>query len=56
MPINEYLYYQREAYIHYLNQTEEGRKYLEDCYFYVQTEPDRKSLRANFGDNRIKRS
>lgn len=49
LDIDVYLYYLRQAYIHYLNQTEEGRKYLEDCYFFVQTKPDRKALRNKFG-------
>ena len=48
--IDIYLYYLREAYIHYMNQTEEGRKYLADCYFFVQTEPDRAALRKQFGN------
>ena len=49
MDMDEYLFYLREAFIHYMNQTEEGRKYLKECYISTQTEPDRKALRAKFG-------
>ena len=49
LDIDIYLYYQRQAYIHYLNQTEDGRKYLENCYYFVQKEPDRATLRKKFG-------
>ena len=49
MLIDEYLYYYREAFIHYMNKTEDGRKYLENAYFYKQTKPDRSRLREKFG-------
>ena len=49
MDLDEYLYYFREAFIHTMNQTEEGRKYLENAYFYKQTKPDRSRLREKFG-------
>ena len=49
LDIDVYLHYLREAYIHYLNQTESGRDYLKECYFFVQTKPDRESLREKFG-------
>lgn len=49
LDIDEYLYYYREAFIHNMNKTEEGRKYLENAYFYTQTKPDRKRLREKFG-------
>lgn len=49
MDLDEYLFYFREAFIHYMNQTEDGRKYLENAYFYTQTKPDRKRLRDKFG-------
>lgn len=45
MPIDLYLYFMRESYIYTLRQTEQGRKYLEDCYRMTQTEPDRKKIR-----------
>ena len=46
---DEYLYYFRDAFIHSMNQTEEGRKYLENAYYYKQTKPDRARLRNKFG-------
>lgn len=45
MPIDLYLYFMRESYIYMLSQTENGRKYLEDCYRMTQTKPDRKKIR-----------
>ncbi len=45
MPIDIFLFYMREAYIHLLSQTEKGREYLYNCYRMEQTKPDRKSLR-----------
>lgn len=50
MDFDEYLFYVREAYIHNLNQTEDGRKYLENCWRMTQTKPDRAALRAKFGE------
>lgn len=49
MDIDEYMYYFRDAFIHNMNQTEEGRKYLENAYYDKQTKPDRAGLRAKFG-------
>lgn len=49
LDLDVYLYYYRDAFIHKMNQTEEGRKYLEDAYFYKQTKPDRGRLREKFG-------
>lgn len=49
MDIDEYLYYFRDAFIHSMNQTEEGRKYLENAFYYKQTKPDRKRLREKLG-------
>lgn len=45
----DYLQYKRDAFIHSMNQTEEGRKYLENARTLTQTEPDRKRLRELFG-------
>lgn len=45
----DYLQYRRDAFIHMLNQTEEGREYLENAKTLTQTEPDRKRLRELFG-------
>ena len=35
----------RDAFIHRMSQSEEGRDYLENCWLIKQTEPDRKKLR-----------
>ena len=35
----------RDAFIHRMRQTEEGREYLENCWLVKQTEPDRRRLR-----------
>lgn len=45
MPIDLYMYFMREAYIHELSQTKEGEEYLENCWRMEQTEPDRKKIR-----------
>ena len=45
MPIDLYLYFMREATIHKLMQTKEGREYLDNCWRMEQTKPDRKKLR-----------
>lgn len=41
-----YLQYLRDAFIYQMNQTEEGRKYLDDAWLLEQTEPDREASRA----------
>lgn len=43
-----YLFFMREAFIHEMNQTKEGRNYLENCWRISQTEPDRKAIREKF--------
>jgi len=48
MDLDIYLYFQREAYIHALSQTKEGRDYLMDCWRITQTKTDRKSARKLF--------
>lgn len=45
MPIDLYLYFMREANIHKLMQTKEGREYSDNCWRMEQTKPDRKKLR-----------
>lgn len=49
MDIDEYLFYVREAFIYTMNQTEEGRDYLEKCWLLTQTKPERAKLREKFG-------
>jgi hypothetical protein len=44
-----YLTYQRDAFIHKLNQTDAGREYLDNAWRCEQTEPDRPALRAKYG-------
>ena len=41
-----YLQYLRDAFIDQMNQTEDGRKYLDDAWLLEQTEPDREASRA----------
>lgn len=45
----EYLQYRRDAFISKMNQSEEGREYLQKAWNLEQTKPDRKSLREKFG-------
>lgn len=49
MDFDEYLFYVREAYIYNLNQTEDGREYLQNCWRMTQTKPERSKLRDQFG-------
>lgn len=49
MEIDIYLFFLREAMIFENSQTEEGRKYLKDCFRMEQTKPDREGLRGRFG-------
>lgn len=49
LPIDVYLLFLRDAFIYRKNQTEEGRKYLQDCWRLEQTKPDRQALRNRFG-------
>ena len=50
MEIDIYLFFLREAMIFENSQTEEGRKYLKDCFRMEQTKPDREGLRERFGN------
>lgn len=45
----DYLQYRRDAFIHEMNKTEEGREYLENAMTLMQTEPDREGLRRISG-------
>mgnify|MGYP007056968422 FL=1 len=49
MEIDIYLFFLREAMIFENSKTEEGRKYLKDCFRMEQTKPDREGLRERFG-------
>lgn len=46
----DYLQYKKDAFVHMLNQSEEGKEYLENARILQQTEPDRVSLRKFFGN------
>ena len=45
----EYLTYRRDAFICWLNRTDEGKEYLRNAWRIEQTEPDRAALRRKFG-------
>jgi hypothetical protein len=45
----EFLQYRRDAFIHWLNQSDWGREYLRNAWRMTQTEPDREKLRQKFG-------
>lgn len=44
-----FLEWRRDAYIHRLEQTEEGREYLRNAWRMTQTKPDRGALRRKVG-------
>lgn len=48
LPVDIYLYFMREAYITKLAGTEDGKKYLENCWRIEQTKPERQKIRENF--------
>jgi len=41
--------YLHDAVVWNCGQSKEGREHLENAWYYQQTEPDRKALRAKFG-------
>ena len=45
----QYLIWRRDAFIHRMNQTEEGQEYLDNAWRMEQTEPDRAGLRKKLG-------
>jgi hypothetical protein len=45
----QYLIWRRDAFIHWLNQTESGREWLDNAWRMEQTKPDRQRLRKKFG-------
>ena len=49
LDIVAYLLYRRDAFIYKLSQTEKGQEYLRNAYRLELVEPDRKSLREQFG-------
>lgn len=49
MEVDIYLFFLREAMIFNNMQSEEGRKYLKDCWRMEQTRPERAKLREKYG-------
>ena len=45
----QYLTWRRDAFIHYLSQSEKGAEYLDNAWRWEQTEPDRAALRKRYG-------
>lgn len=45
----QYLTWRRDAFIHMLNRTEAGQRYLDNAWRMEQTEADRPKLRAKLG-------
>ena len=45
----QYLIWRRDAFIHWLSQSETGQEYLDDAWRLEQTKPDRQKLRAKYG-------
>ena len=41
----QFLTWRRDAFIYFLNRTEEGREYLDNAWRLEQTKPDRPKLR-----------
>lgn len=48
MDFLDYLILRRDAFIDRLNQSEEGREYLDKAWRLEQSKPDRESLREKF--------
>lgn len=46
----DYLQYRRDAFIYNMSQTEKGQEYLDNAYRLEQVDPDRESLRDQFGE------
>ena len=47
----DYLVLRRDAFISKMNQSEQGREYLDNAYRLTLTEPDKNELRRKFGGN-----
>jgi hypothetical protein len=45
----QYLVWRRDAFIHWLSQSEAGQEYLDNAWRMEQTKPDRRGLRRKFG-------
>ena len=49
LDVFSYWAYLHDAVVWDCGRTPKGREYLENAYYYQQTEPDRKALRSKFG-------
>ena len=45
----QYLTWRRDAFIHWLSQSEKGAEYLDNAWRMEQTKPDRVALRKKLG-------
>ena len=45
----QFFLWRRDAFIYRMNQTEEGREYLDNAWRMEQTKPDRAALRKKLG-------
>lgn len=50
LDIFTYWGYLHDAVIWNCGRSDAGKEYLENAYYYQQTEPDRKALKAKFGE------
>jgi hypothetical protein len=48
----QYLSYRRDAYIFYLEQTEDGREYLDNAWRMEQVKPDREAIREQIREEK----
>lgn len=45
LDIDDFLIYQRDAFIQRMSETEKGREYLDNCYRIEQTKPNYEALK-----------
>ena len=50
----QFLTWRRDAFIHWLSQSEKGTEYLDNAWRWEQTKPDRAALRKKFGKESAK--
>ena len=49
----QFLTWRRDAFIHWLSQSERGQEYLDNAWRWEQTKPDRPALRKKFGKESV---
>lgn len=49
----QFLTWRRDAFIHWLSQSEKGQEYLDNAWRWEQTKPDRPALRKKFGKESV---